>query len=65
MNNTVLFSGLKPILDQLDGIYSDYSKNFNKNEIIEKIKEIIQINISNIINNNTEFKEELNHKEKN
>jgi len=25
MNNTVLFSGLKPILDQLDGIYSDYS----------------------------------------
>ena len=62
MNNTVLFSGLKPILDQLDGIYSDYSKNFNKNEIIEKIKEIIQINISNIINNNTEFKEELNHK---
>ena len=60
MNNTVLFSGLKPILDQLDGIYSDYS--INKNEIIEKIKEIIQINISNIINNNTEFKEELNHK---
>lgn len=34
MNNTVLFSGLKPILDQLDGIYSDYS--INKNEIIEK-----------------------------